>query len=77
MVQALNLREGRLQTVPLGLVPGAADGFGDGVFEGAVVGPELEFLERGTAGEELWKQISDKEGKTGGGDSEKTGVSYI
>ena len=42
-----------MQAVPLGLVLGAADGAGDGVFEDGGVGPELEFFEGGTAGEEL------------------------
>lgn len=42
-----------MQSVPLRFVLGTPDGFGDGVFEDAVVGPELEFLEGGAAGEEL------------------------
>ena len=53
MVETLDLGEGGLQTIPLGFVLLATDGFGDGVFEDAVVGPELEFLEGGAAGEEL------------------------
>ena len=53
MVQALDFREGGLQSVPLRFVLGTPDGFGDGVFEDAVVGPELEFFEGGAAGEEL------------------------
>ena len=44
MMETLDLREGGLETVPLGLVLLTTDGFGDGVFEGAVVGPELEFF---------------------------------
>lgn len=42
-----------MQTVPLGFVLLAADGFGDWVFEGAVVGPELELLEGRSTGKEL------------------------
>lgn len=53
MVETLDLGEGGLETVPLGFVLLTADGFGDGVFEDAVVGPELEFLEGRTACEEL------------------------
>lgn len=53
MMETLDLGECGLQTVPLRFVLCAADGFGDGVFEGAVVGPELEFFEGGAAGEEL------------------------
>lgn len=63
-MQALDLAECGLQAVPLRLVLFAADGFGDGVFEDAVVVPELEFLERGAAGEEL-------EVVRGGGPGEK------
>lgn len=53
MVQPLDFTEGGLQTVPLRLVLLAAFGFGDGVFEDAGVGPELEFFEGVTAGEEV------------------------
>ena len=53
MVKTLDFGEGGLQTVPLGLILLATDGFGDGVFESAIVGPVLEFLEGGAAGEEL------------------------
>ena len=53
MVETLDLGEGGLETVPLRFVLCTADGFGDGVFEGAVVSPELEFFKRGAACEEL------------------------
>ena len=53
MVQALDFGKGGLKAVPLRFVLGPADGFGDRVFEDAVVGPELEFFEGGAAGEEL------------------------
>jgi len=53
VVQSLDLGECGLQTVPLRFVLLTADGFGDGVFKGAVVGPELEFFEGGAACEEV------------------------
>ena len=53
MMETLDLGEGGLETVPLRLVLCTANGFGDGVFEGAIVGPELEFLKGGAACEEL------------------------
>ena len=53
MVETLDLGERGLETIPLGFVLCTADGFSDGVFKGAVVGPELEFFERGAACEEL------------------------
>ena len=43
-METLNFGEGGLEAVPLGFVLLTTDGFGDGVFEGAIVGPELEFL---------------------------------
>ena len=43
-METLDFGERGLETVPLGFVLLTANGFGDGVFEGAVVGPELEFL---------------------------------
>ena len=57
MVEALDFGEGGLETVPLGFVFGAAGGDGDGVFEGGGVGPEGEFFEGGTAGEELEEEL--------------------
>ena len=53
MVETLDFGKGGLQAVPLRFVLGAADGAGDWVFEDGGVGPELEFFEGGTAGEEL------------------------
>ena len=72
VVEALDLGEGGFETVPLGFVLGAAGGDGDGVGEGGVVGPELEFGERGAAGEEIEDGAYDGfllggEGDGGGG----------
>ncbi len=52
-MQALDLAERGLQAVPLRLVLFAANGFGDRVFEDAIVFPKLEFFEGGATGEEL------------------------
>ncbi len=54
MVETLDFRERGLEAVPLGLVLGTANGDGDGVFESAVVSPELELLEGRSASEELY-----------------------
>ena len=65
VMETLDLGEGGLQTVPLGFVLLATDGFGDGVFESAIVGPELEFLEGGTACEELGGDLVVENKKVG------------
>ena len=53
MVESLNLAKRTLQPVPLCGVLLAALGNGNGVREGGVVAPELQFGERGAAGEEV------------------------
>ena len=53
VVETLDFREGGLEAIPLRFVLLAADGFGDGVFEDAVVRPKLELFQRGSTCEEL------------------------
>ena len=53
VMETLDLGEGGLEPVPLGFVLLTANGFGDGVFESAIVGPELKFLEGWAACKEL------------------------
>lgn len=45
VVEALDFREGGLQAVPLRFVLLAADGLGDGIFEDALIVPQLELLQ--------------------------------
>lgn len=71
---SLNLTERALQPVPLRLILFTALCDGNGVLEGRVVAPESEFLQRGTAGEEIEDRADDSlllrgEGNAGcGGD---------
>ena len=58
MMQALNGREGGLQTVPLRGVLGAPLGDGDGVLEGCLVIPKSELLEGGAASKKLDGNVS-------------------
>lgn len=54
MVEALDLAEGCLKTVPLRFVLGTASSDGDGIFEQSIVVPHLKLLQRRSTGEELW-----------------------
>jgi hypothetical protein len=53
MMQTLNLGEGGLKTIPLWFELFSANRFGDRIFENAIVVPELQLLERGSACKEL------------------------
>ena len=57
-MQAFNLREGCLKAVPLWLVLLPTNSLCYGIFERAVVVPELELLERRTAGKKLDPLVS-------------------